>query len=147
MYASIFMKVTRRLLLLAAASLSAYAAWWQWYSLWPANTSLNSLVTHASFFGITLSVEIFNQISLAQAIFAIAFIVLLAAVTGFKSIAWLSIILQIILIAFVTYATGSTIDTLASIHAGYGPWITIGAVALTVVIIVFPKHRPKEAKK
>lgn len=141
------MKVTRRLLLLLAAALSAYSAWWQWYGLWPASTSLNSLLTHASFAGITLSVELFNHITLAHTIFALAFVVLLAAVTGFRSISWISIFLQVIIILFVTFATGSSIDTLASIHAGNGPWIMIGTCILIIVIILFPKRRPKEDKK
>lgn len=140
------MKVIRRLLLMITAGLIAYSAWWQWYGLWPANTSLNTLISHINLAGVHLSIDWLNQISLSNAIFFVALVVLVAAVTGFKSIAWPGLVLQILLVAFVTIGTNSNIDTLASIHAGNGPWITIGATILTLAIIIFPKHKIKDPK-
>lgn len=142
------MKVVRRLTIFGAALITLASASQIWLNINPATSNLNQLIQRIKFndMSVSISVDLFNQVTLNNIITGLCVILLLAAVTGFKSIAWLAIVCHILIIAFIIFITGSNLDSLISPHAGWGIWLAILSIFITLVALFWPKLKAPDPK-
>ena len=140
------MKVIRRLTLFGAALITLASASQLWLGVNPATSRLDQLIQRLKFSNMTISVDFLSQVTLANIITGLCVILLLAAVTGFKSIAWLAIVCHILVGAFIIFVTNSNLDSLVSSRAGWGIWLAILSVIISLVALFWPKLKVPDAK-
>lgn len=140
------MKVIRRLTLFGAALITLASASQLWLGVNPATSSLDQLIQRPKFSDMTISVDFLSQVTLANIITGLCVILLLAAVTGFKSITWLAIVCHILVGAFIIFVTNSNLDSLVSPHAGWGIWLAILSVIISLMALFWPKLKVPDAK-
>lgn len=140
------MKVIRRLTLFGAALITLASASQLWLGVNPATSRLDQLIQRLKFSNMTISVDFLSQVTLANIITGLCVILLLAAVTGFKSIAWLAIVCHILVGAFIIFVTNSNLDSLVSPRAGWGIWLAILSVIISLVALFWPKLKVPDAK-
>lgn len=140
------MKVIRRLTLFGAALITLASASQLWLGVNPATSRLDQLIQRLKFSDMTISVDFLSQVTLANIITGLCVILLLAAVTGFKSIAWLAIVCHILVGAFIIFVTNSNLDSLVSPRAGWGIWLAILSVIISLVALFWPKLKVPDAK-
>lgn len=140
------MKVIRRLTLFGAALITLASASQLWLGVNPATSRLDQLIQRLKFSNMTISVDFLSQVTLANIITGLCVILLLAAVTGFKSIAWLAIVCHILVGAFIIFVTNSNLDSLVSPRAGWGIWLAILSVIVSLVALFWPKLKVPDAK-
>lgn len=140
------MKVIRRLTLFGAALITLASASQLWLGVNPTASSLDQLIQRLKFSDMTISVDFLSQVTLANIITGLCVILLLAAVTGFKSIAWLAIVCHILVGAFIIFVTNSNLDSLVSPRAGWGIWLAILSVIISLVALFWPKLKVPDAK-
>lgn len=140
------MKVIRRLTLFGAALITLASVSQLWLGVNPATSSLDQLIQRLKFSNMTIRVDFLSQVTLANIITGLCVILLLAAVTGFKSIAWLAIVCHILVGAFIIFVTNSNLDSLVSPRAGWGIWLAILSVIVSLVALFWPKLKVPDAK-
>ena len=140
------MKVIRRLTLFGAALITLASASQLWLGVNPATSRLDQLIQRLKFSDMTISIDFLSQVTLANIITGLCVILLLAAVTGFKSIAWLAIVCHILVGAFIIFVTNSNLDSLVSPRAGWGIWLAILSVIISLVALFWPKLKVPDAK-
>lgn len=137
------MNVWRRLIILLASSLFTLSAWLEWFGSFPAQRSINSLLPHSSSLGVNLSIDILNQITLSIVILAIAVIGVIAAVSGSRAIALITMFLMLMLIILLSISY-NLLDHSASTWlglVGYGPIVALISSAIILIDLVYPKKQ------